>query len=241
MDDEVWNYRFDWSRFYERLGRGSNGFEPCRHQSQGDILSRMRVIAGIHRGRPLVAPPGLATRPILDRVKVALFDWLGARLAMPGRLPALHVLDLYSGAGSLGIEAISRGAASATFVERDPAALQCLRENLQALKIDIATVVPAAAETLLARPSQPNSAFGLIFLDPPYPLSENVEADSPMVRVFERLGEQVPIESDATLVWRHDIRFSAPPRMAGRWHTHEVRSYGTMTITLYRPFAAEEL
>lgn len=199
----------------------------------------MRVIAGRHRGRPLVAPPGLATRPILDRVKVALFDWLGARLAMPGQLPALHVLDLYCGAGSLGIEAVSRGAASVTFVERDPVALQFLRENLQKLKIDCATVVPAAAETLLARPPQPNSAYGLIFLDPPYPLSENVETGAPIVRVFERLGEQVPIKADSTLVWRHDVRFSAPPRMAGRWHTHEARSYGTMTITLYRPFAVE--
>lgn len=200
----------------------------------------MRVIAGIHRGRPLVAPPGLATRPILDRVKVALFDWLGARLAMPGQLPALHVLDLYCGAGSLGIEAISRGAASATFVERDPAALQCLRENLQALKISGATIIPAAAETLLARPPLAGSAYGLIFVDPPYPLSEKVEAGAPIVRVFERLGDQVPIEADSTLVWRHDIRNSVPAQMAGRWHAHEARSYGTMTITLYRPFAVKE-
>jgi 16S rRNA (guanine966-N2)-methyltransferase len=95
----------------------------------------MRVVAGQFRGRRLQAPPGETTRPILDRAKVALFDWLGAQLSQPGDLPPIHVLDMFCGAGSLGIEALSRGVASCTFVEKDKEALQSLRMNLAQLGI----------------------------------------------------------------------------------------------------------
>src|SRR5918998_6335794 len=92
----------------------------------------MRVVAGTHGGRRLATPPGSATRPTSDRVREALFSILGA--AVDGA----RVLDLFAGSGALGIEALSRGAAEATFVERAPAALRALRGNLAALGIEAA-------------------------------------------------------------------------------------------------------
>ncbi|MER3469301.1 MAG: 16S rRNA (guanine(966)-N(2))-methyltransferase RsmD, partial [Thermoflexus sp.] len=85
----------------------------------------MRVISGSAKGRRLKSLPGAGTRPIADRVKTALFDILGASVV------GARVLDLFAGTGSVGIEALSRGAAEAVFVEKDPRAVRVLRENLQ--------------------------------------------------------------------------------------------------------------
>ena len=87
----------------------------------------MRVIAGQWRGRPLVAPAGQGTRPTADRTREALFSMLVSRI---GSLEGLRVADLYAGSGALGIEALSRGAAQAVFVENDPAAVRAIRANL---------------------------------------------------------------------------------------------------------------
>ena len=95
----------------------------------------MRIVAGDWRGRTLVAPPGSATRPTADRVRQALFDMLmhaewGGRAAIEGAV----VLDVFAGTGALGLEALSRGAASAYFIENDAAALKALRTNVAACK-----------------------------------------------------------------------------------------------------------
>src|SRR3712207_4689268 len=90
----------------------------------------MRVIAGRWGGRRLQAPPGDATRPTSDRVREALFSVLGTRV------DGAHVLDLFAGSGALGIEALSRGAAAATFVDSAPAAIRALKANLDALGAD---------------------------------------------------------------------------------------------------------
>lgn len=121
----------------------------------------MRVIAGRLRGRPLQAPPGDATRPTGARVKEALF-------AILGDMQDARVLDLYSGSGALGIEAMSRGAAHAVFVEAARPALACLRHNLSKLgleaKTDVLAVrVEAAFDRLRAR-----GPFDLVLCDPPW-------------------------------------------------------------------------
>lgn len=122
----------------------------------------MRVIAGTHRGRNLVAPEGRNTRPITDRAKESLFNVLGSRFGGPGSLPDLDVLDLFSGSGSLGIESISRGARSCLFVEKDRAALSALRENINTLKLgDAARIAPVNAWSLQPTPPSP-AGFGLI-------------------------------------------------------------------------------
>jgi 16S rRNA (guanine966-N2)-methyltransferase len=126
----------------------------------------MRIIAGLHRGRRLVAPAGATTRPTADRVRQALFDmlwhapWAG-REAIEGAV----VLDAFAGTGALGLEALSRGAAAAHFIENDRAALAALRAN-------IATCGEAARCRVLTgdatKPPRALQPCTLVFLDPPY-------------------------------------------------------------------------
>jgi 16S rRNA (guanine966-N2)-methyltransferase len=125
----------------------------------------MRIVAGIWRGRALIAPPGSHTRPTADRMRQALFDMLlhapwGGRDVVEGA----QVMDVFAGTGALGLEALSRGAAHVTFVEHDRIALAALRANIATLHAEQrCTVLPLDA---LAVPS--GQECGLIFLDPPY-------------------------------------------------------------------------
>ncbi|WP_133365082.1 16S rRNA (guanine(966)-N(2))-methyltransferase RsmD [Qipengyuania sediminis] len=122
----------------------------------------MRVIAGEWRGRRLVAPKGDATRPTADRTRETLFSMLVSRL---GSFDGLPVLDLFSGSGALGLEALSRGAASCLFVEQDGEALKALRANIDTLGARGKAVVQAGSVLHLG-PAP--AAYDLILLDPPY-------------------------------------------------------------------------
>ena len=119
----------------------------------------MRIIAGTWRGRPIEAPPGQGTRPTADRVRETLFSMLASRL---GSFEDLRVADLFAGSGALGFEAISRGAATATFVEKDPAAASIIRRNAEKLGASIQLLGGSALALPRAEP------FHLIFADPPY-------------------------------------------------------------------------
>jgi 16S rRNA (guanine966-N2)-methyltransferase len=126
----------------------------------------MRIIAGRHRGRALVAPPGEATRPTAERVRQALFDMLwhapwGGRTTIQDQL----VLDAFAGTGALGLEALSRGADHCTFLETAKPALAALRANIAACREEGRSAVLAADAT---RPPRARVACGLVFLDPPY-------------------------------------------------------------------------
>jgi 16S rRNA (guanine966-N2)-methyltransferase len=123
----------------------------------------MRVVAGRLGGRRLRAPRGRDTRPTSDRVREALFSMLGP-------LDGARVLDLYAGSGALAIEALSRGAASATLVERDARAIKVIRANLDALGLgpEEARVVHATAAAALQDASARGDAYDLVLLDPPY-------------------------------------------------------------------------
>jgi 16S rRNA (guanine(966)-N(2))-methyltransferase RsmD len=122
----------------------------------------MRVIAGTFGSRPLQAPPGLDTRPTSDRLRETLFNVLAPRIA------GARFLDLYAGSGAVGIEALSRGAAEVTLVERAHGALRVLRSNLQRLGMNqAASVVPGSVASFLKREGS-TPGFDVIFLDPPY-------------------------------------------------------------------------
>jgi 16S rRNA (guanine966-N2)-methyltransferase len=121
-----------------------------------------RIIAGTHGGRKLLTPPGTGTRPTAERVREALFSSLQSFVDVDGA----GVLDLYAGSGALGLEALSRGAASATLVEDDVLALAAIRGNVAALELG-ATVVDLDVDRFLAGPP---AAFDVILLDPPYEL-----------------------------------------------------------------------
>jgi 16S rRNA (guanine(966)-N(2))-methyltransferase RsmD len=140
----------------------------------------MRIIAGHFRSRTLEAPPGLDTRPTSDRLRETLFNVLAPRIE------GAAFLDLYAGSGAVGIEALSRGAASVTFVERAPAALAALRGNLARLgvsegfriqtgsvagwlrKLETGLGAGQTQGSKLGRKHVPPQAFDLVFLDPPY-------------------------------------------------------------------------
>ena len=120
----------------------------------------MRIIAGQWRGRPITAPKGDATRPTADRMREALFSMLASRL---GSFEELAVADLFAGSGALGLEALSRGAASCVFVEQDRAAVDALKANIAKLgaKADV------RAQSVLALPPA-TKPYDLILMDPPY-------------------------------------------------------------------------
>lgn len=119
----------------------------------------MRIIAGRWRGRTLAAPPGAATRPTADRTREALFSMLASRI---GSFEDLRVADIFAGTGALGLEALSRGARSCTFVERDRDAVTALKANIVRLGAEGSDVRAQAAEGFAGGP------FDVVFLDPPY-------------------------------------------------------------------------
>jgi 16S rRNA (guanine(966)-N(2))-methyltransferase RsmD len=187
----------------------------------------MRVIAGKWKGRVLAAPPGRTTRPVLDRVREAIFDALGSRLAEPGHLPPCEVLDLFAGSGSLGIEALSRGARSCRFVENDWAALQVLRRNLDHLQAGPeAEIIAADAEG-----ARLAGGYQLVFMDPPYDLARDNSQQGAIGRLLSRLSDPGILLPDACVVLRHPSEVRYDQERYGRLSAERVRRYGDMTVT----------
>jgi 16S rRNA (guanine966-N2)-methyltransferase len=141
----------------------------------------MRIIAGQWRGRQLASPKGDATRPTADRTREALFSMLISRI---GSFDGLRIADLFAGTGALGLEALSRGAASCVFVEQDQAALAALRKNVQALGVQ--ADIRAQSVLALGAVSHP---FDIIFADPPY----GTGAGSVAIDRLARLGWIGPV------------------------------------------------
>lgn len=190
----------------------------------------MRVIAGIAKGRRLVAPKSPGIRPTTDRVKGAIFSMLEAeafRRAPAGQegapFPFRRVLDLYAGSGALGIEALSRGAEHAEFVEPNPQARAAIAENLRRTGFTPkATIHAMRAETAVSTLHQP---FDLILLDPPY-------GDETAPKVLQRLGASDILADQAVVVFEH-ARDLAVPERAGALHLARSRHHGSTTISLY--------
>jgi 16S rRNA (guanine966-N2)-methyltransferase len=160
----------------------------------------MRVVAGEFKGHPLRSPRR-TTRPTLDRVREAVFSMLGP-------LDDLAVLDLYAGSGALGIEALSRGAVSATFVDSDAAAVNAIRENLERTRAEGARVVRSDALGFLRGAARQGERWDLAFCDPPYrlaarlgePLSRMlVPVLAPVARVVCESSHRQPLELDLPL------------------------------------------
>lgn len=164
----------------------------------------MRVIAGELGGRRLRAPRGRATRPTSDRVREALF-------AMLGELEGARVLDLFAGSGALGIEALSRGAERAVFVERDPSALRALGVNLDslALRAPRTEVRGVDVRTALQSARRRQETYDLLFIDPPYSRARELGPGlsaalepllDPAARVIVESGAREPLELELPLV-----------------------------------------
>ncbi len=177
----------------------------------------MRVIAGRAKGHPLVAPRGLGTRPLTDRAREALFSALGEVVA------GARVLDLYAGSGALGIEALSRGAAHVTFVERSRAALRALRRNLEAVGFEAEVVAADVARFL--RDTE-NGRYELAFVDPPYALS--------LASVEDTLRELEPLlVAGAVVVLHRRAGEDPPPAVSPMLLLTDERRYGDSRLWRY--------
>ena len=190
----------------------------------------MRITGGIHRSRPLKAPHGASTRPTSDRVREALF----AILAAQGDFAGVRVLDLYAGTGALGLEALSRGAARATLVERGRDALVAMRANVDALKVG-ADVEIFAVPVERAVGALRGGGFGLVLVDPPY---ADV-ASGAALRAVEAIVAAGALAGGATLVLEHapDRKRSERdeeigPEIAGL-ALRETRRYGDTCLSFY--------
>ncbi len=189
----------------------------------------MRVIAGRLGGRRLQAPAGRVTRPTSDRVREAVFAMLGA-------LEGARVLDLFAGTGALGIEALSRGADSAVFVERDANAVRVLSANIEALGIgpEAAQVRRADALEALRAASARKETYDLVFIDPPYgrarplPSASSSSAErwgpalSAILPALLSPGARVVVESDRRAPLELEVALERSKR------------YGDTSITIHR-------
>jgi 16S rRNA (guanine966-N2)-methyltransferase len=199
----------------------------ARSSSSGDdphrALSGLRIIGGTLKGRRLAAPPGLATRPLPDRVKQSLFDWLGQRL------DGLRVVDCCAGSGSFAFEALSRGAAHVDAIEPGPVAAPVLRANAARLGNPSAVVVHALPfQAVLPRLAD----VDLVFADPPFAWYRD---DAPLVADLLRLGAGA-LKADGRLVIRGERGTDLPAVPAGLVE-RERRTYGRSWLALLTPAA----
>lgn len=181
----------------------------------------MRVIAGERGGLRLKGPPSKATRPMTDKIKSAVFSMLASLGSEPDR-----VLDLYAGTGGLGIEALSRGASYAEFVEQAGAAVSVIRANLAHTDyVAVSAVHQIPVTAFISRLLLTVTPFDLIIVDPPY-------ADEDIIDIVQSIGESSLIQSGTLLVLGHWPRLT-PPAAAGRLELVRTRCHGDSCFSVY--------
>jgi len=175
----------------------------------------MRIVRGSLGGRVLRAPAGADTRPTSEKVREAIFNILPD-------VEGMQVLDLFAGSGALGIEALSRGAVHATFVDQAKPALTAVRANVRELGIDARATVLSGDAVALAQRHQPASPWQLVFIDPPY-------ASDLAIRSATALAH---LADNAVVVIEHDRRHAPPERIGSLLRTDD-RRYGDTLVSFY--------
>jgi 16S rRNA (guanine966-N2)-methyltransferase len=175
----------------------------------------MRVIAGSRKGHTLVAPRGQDTRPTSDRVRENVFNLVGP-------LDDARVLDLFAGSGALGIEALSRGAASAVFVEKDADAIRAIERNLDRLRLTGARVVRGDVLWTISQEASAGAKYDLVLVDPPYGM---------LTEIQPRLARHLPplLAPDGLLVVETDARTELELPLPVRTS----RKYGQTRVTIF--------
>ncbi|MFY9580722.1 MAG: 16S rRNA (guanine(966)-N(2))-methyltransferase RsmD [Gaiellaceae bacterium] len=175
----------------------------------------MRIIAGERKGHTIWAPKGLETRPTSDRVRENVFN-----IVAPWVEDA-HVLDLYAGSGAMGLEALSRGAASAVFVEANPEAARAIERNLDKLRLTGATVLRLSATTALAQEATRGRKYDLVLADPPYAMTD-----------YDQLARYLPrvVADDGLVVL--ETAAKAEPQLTGLT-VRTSRKYGSTRVTIF--------
>ena len=188
----------------------------------------MRIVAGKFRRRKLFANPGLKTRPITDRVKESLFERL------TGELEGKRVADVFAGTGTLGLEALSRGAKSVVFIESDRRAFDLLRQNVAMLGAEEQTLCwrTDVLHTSYRPKGVPDFVpFDVVFFDPPFRMIAGLRPESPLFRSLERLARDEATAAGALLVLRtpEDAHFTVP----ACWVERCALEFSTMQVHLY--------
>ncbi|MGQ9704214.1 MAG: 16S rRNA (guanine(966)-N(2))-methyltransferase RsmD [Actinomycetota bacterium] len=182
----------------------------------------MRIIGGESRGRRIKAPRGRGTRPMRDFVREAVFDMLGERVR------GSRVLDLFAGSGSLGLEALSRGAAETVFVDRGGDPVRVIQENLDILGMrDRGRVVRAEIMDFLRRSSPAERTFDLIFIDPPFRIGVNYRQE-----VLNMLMEGGFLGPSSVVIMEAPLRSPVPEPPPGL-NFRERRKYGETAVDVY--------
>ena len=179
----------------------------------------MRIIAGSARGRTLCAPKGMDTRPTQDYIRESLFNILQRET------PEARVLDLFAGSGALGLEALSRGAEFAAFADVSPSAIACITKNAEELGFTHSvSIVKADWQTALDRWAREHRTFSLIFLDPPYKMTE-------IEKISNHLSENALLDQGALLVIER--RRGDQPHLNRPFKQKDVRQYGDTEIFFF--------
>jgi 16S rRNA (guanine(966)-N(2))-methyltransferase RsmD len=185
----------------------------------------MRIIAGTFRSRQLKSPKGLKLRPTSDMLRETLFNILGPRV------DGSRFLDLFAGTGAVGIEAISRGAALAVFVENHFATVRLLRENLAALEIKSgARVLAASVSAAIAKLQTDSANFDFVYLDPPYAKGNEYDA------TLRTLEKSSLVSESTILIAEHRKSFQLPASL-GRFERVRILRQGDAALTFYRQSA----
>jgi 16S rRNA (guanine(966)-N(2))-methyltransferase RsmD len=182
----------------------------------------MRVISGCLKGRALVAPKGRGVRPTSDQVKETLFNIIGSRIEQA------TFLDLFAGTGNVGIEALSRGAERAVFVEKHPAHVQILKRNLAACAIESKSVVYCGDANKIIRVLRKECwQFQVLFLDPPY-------RQTRMLRdLLSQLTEMACVAKTGLIITEHIHTFEPPSHPGGSFSLTKQRRIGNTTLSFY--------
>lgn len=193
----------------------------------------MRIISGKWRSRKIDWPTTGVTRPITDRVREAVFDVLGAHFGTLGALPPLRVADVFAGGGSLGLEALSRGADRVCFFERDRAALAVLKRNLDRLEAGPeAVIVSADLWRGGLRPPPSHRPLQLLFVDPPFFDCRDLSDGTRMAELLRRLGSSDAVSADARVVLRQEEHVGVPSLIGKHWVPMDRRIYGRSAVVL---------
>lgn len=193
----------------------------------------MRIISGRFRRRKLLSNPGDVTRPILDRVKESVFARLEANLV------GKRVADVFSGTGTIGLEALSRGAETCVFVEQDKIASSLLRQNIESLAVEDSTLCWWTDALLCSYKPKGDSArfvpFDVIFFDPPYKMAGDIHPDTKIYRAVKRLARPDVSSPDALLIVRIPERteIEVPPQWKAEWEV----DMANMIVRVHRKVA----
>ncbi len=180
----------------------------------------LRVISGTAKGHKLKTIKGITTRPTADRVKESLFNIIS------GLIPKARVLDVYAGTGSIGIEALSRGAEFAVFVDKSNECSRIIRENLVSTKlIDKASVITGDIFITLNKISKNNKKFDIIFLDPPY--KKNL-----VVETLKCIEKNAIIKPEGIIIAEHDFDDEIPEEIGG-FKRYRCQKYGMTAISFF--------